>query len=189
MPELTGAQKSRQEKRARQAQAITEGKTAAPDKPATPKPFPFAHMIASGNPVTLGDLTVQIAPFVLSRLPQAGTLLGQCPDALVMHALANRDVAEFDVTRTADLFTQTVARTDPDAVPTPPEWVHSLLAGIGGHVSEQETEAMIGLVHLAALRRHPDLTRDQIDEGLTIPAFLQALRVILQENPNLADPF
>lgn len=76
-----------------------------------------------------------------------------------------------------------------DVEETSAESLEITLRGAAFQIEEQQATAMVDLVHLAALRRQPGLSRDVIEAELDVPSFLDVLATIYIVDSNVVTRF
>lgn len=200
LTELTPAQKKRQEKLAADAARVAGGGT---DKTLAPEPVPLHVMLSEGITVTIGGEEYEAAPLPIAKLGKVGPLLGVLSDALTLYAMTAFETGQFDVAATAaklnslvDLRGKMAAKVGLEAageggepVEVTAEAIELLLDAVISETTEAEAAAMVDLTLLVLSRRHPDLTREEIEAELEMPAFLLILVSLYAGSPTLRRTF
>lgn len=200
LTELTPAQKKRQEKLAADAARVAGG---GPDKTGAHEPVPLHVMLSEGIVVTIGGEEYEAAPLPIAKLGKVGPLLGVLSDVLTLHAMAAFETGHFDVAATAgklnglvDLRGKMAAKTGLGAsgeggepVEITAEAIGLLLDAVISETTEVEASAMVDLTLLVLSRRQPDLTREEIEAELEMPAFLLILVSLYAGSPTLRRTF
>jgi hypothetical protein len=201
MPQnLTPAQMAQQEKRNRRGQESLGEKPAGDGLPPAPAPAPLRLMLGEGIALNIEGRKVEIARFFLKDHGRFQELISSVEMAHLI-ALASShdpDTGEYDMARMAENLnamiavasqrSEDVAARVEDLEAFTPEYCAYYVSNLSLEgVSSDLLSRMTDLVLLAASRKTPDLTREDVSNFLDLSNFLDVARAVMRVNSGMRD--